>query len=105
MFGPLKIAQYLRICESIQNSKILSSIINPLAAWAQNAAGYRKLGLKYDDLLMDDTEIAQEALARLPRSVLNDRVYRFRTAFQLSIQQTELPQEKWITPKTVIFFK
>lgn len=46
MFGPLgpSLAPYVR------QSRTLSKWIKPLATWYADLAGYRKMGLKYDDL-------------------------------------------------------
>jgi ubiquinol-cytochrome c reductase subunit 7 len=62
------------------------------------------LGLYYDDLIVEENDIAQEALRRLtlsnPRAAY-DRVYRLRVAQQLSLSHTLLPQEQWTKPEQV----
>ena len=47
-FGPLgpSLAGYVR------SSKTLSRWLKPVSIWYANLAGYRKIGLKYDDLRM-----------------------------------------------------
>ncbi|KAK4942106.1 Cytochrome b-c1 complex subunit 7, mitochondrial [Elasticomyces elasticus] len=54
----------------------------PLANWYAEAAGYRQLGLKADDLIPEENDIVQLALKRLPPKEAYDRVFRLRRAFQ-----------------------
>jgi ubiquinol-cytochrome c reductase subunit 7 len=46
MFGPLgpSLAPYVR------SSRTLSNLLKPVATWYANLAGYRRVGLVYDDL-------------------------------------------------------
>ncbi|RMZ77508.1 hypothetical protein DV737_g4326, partial [Chaetothyriales sp. CBS 132003] len=55
----------------------------PLANWYADAAGYRKLGLKADDLIPEENAVVQLALKRLPPKEAYDRVFRLRRAFQV----------------------
>ncbi|KAG1469708.1 hypothetical protein G6F56_003100 [Rhizopus delemar] len=83
----------------VQNSKLLSSFLKPVSSAYANAAGYRKMGLKYDDLVAEENEIVKEALRRLeiaePRAAY-DRAYRIRMAQQLSLTHQLLPKEEWV---------
>ncbi|KAJ5610312.1 hypothetical protein N7510_007031 [Penicillium lagena] len=54
----------------------------PLSQWYADAAGYRRLGLKYDDLIPEETPVVQTAIKRLPPKEAYDRVFRIRRAFQ-----------------------
>ncbi|KAG1473409.1 hypothetical protein G6F56_000965 [Rhizopus delemar] len=71
----------------------------PLSAAYADAAGYRKIGLKYDDLVAEENEIVKEALRRLeiaePRAAY-DRAYRIRVAQQLSLSHQLLPKNEWV---------
>lgn len=64
------------------------------------------LGLRYDDLIVEENDIAQEALRRLslasPREAY-DRAYRLRVAQQCSLSHTLLPEEQWTKPEDVCF--
>ncbi|ORZ30658.1 cytochrome b-c1 complex subunit 7 [Catenaria anguillulae PL171] len=91
----LPTATYEALAQTIKSSRILSSMLMPIARWNANAAGYRQLGLKYDDIIMEESPVVQEALRRLPREVLADRTYRHRRAFQLSLSHSVLPKEQW----------
>ncbi|PHH77342.1 hypothetical protein CDD80_713 [Ophiocordyceps camponoti-rufipedis] len=77
----------------------LHKMIMPLANWYANAAGYRKLGLRYDDLLEEEREAVQIALKRLSPKEAYDRVYRLRRSTQLSYQHKLLPKEQWTKPE------
>ncbi|KAF2117770.1 ubiquinol-cytochrome C reductase complex 14kD subunit-domain-containing protein [Lophiotrema nucula] len=77
----------------------LLKIVRPIANWHANAAGYRQLGLKIDDLTMEENEIVQLALKRLPPKEAYDRVFRLRRAMQLSVSHQLLPKEQWTKPE------
>ncbi|OQD77009.1 hypothetical protein PENDEC_c003G04968 [Penicillium decumbens] len=70
--------------------------MTPLANWYTDAAGYRKLGLKFDDLIPEESETVQKAIKRLPPKEAYDRVFRIRRAFQCSISHTLLPAAEQI---------
>ncbi|KAK4697167.1 ubiquinol-cytochrome c reductase subunit 7, partial [Lecanoromycetidae sp. Uapishka_2] len=54
----------------------------PFANWYADAAGYRKLGLRADDLIPEESDTVLLALKRLPPKEAYDRVFRLRRAFQ-----------------------
>ncbi|EEP80705.1 predicted protein [Uncinocarpus reesii 1704] len=54
----------------------------PVAQWYANAAGYRQMGLRYDDLIPEESDVVQQALKRLPPKEAYDRIYRIRRAVQ-----------------------
>jgi len=70
-----------------------------LANWYANAAGYRKLGLKADDLIPEESETVLLALKRLPEREAYDRVFRLRRAFQCSLAHQLLPKEQQTKPE------
>ncbi|KAJ5570490.1 uncharacterized protein N7459_009920 [Penicillium hispanicum] len=72
--------------------------MTPLANWYTDAAGYRRLGLKFDDLIPEESETVQKAIQRLPSKEAYDRVFRIRRAFQCSISHTLLPANEQIKP-------
>ncbi|QKX56386.1 uncharacterized protein TRUGW13939_03487 [Talaromyces rugulosus] len=72
--------------------------MQPIAEWYTNAAGYRRLGLRADDLIPEESELVQKALRRLPPKDAYDRVFRLRRAFQCSISHTLLPAEEQTKP-------
>ncbi|KAI9594126.1 cytochrome b-c1 complex subunit 7 [Syncephalis fuscata] len=84
---------------SLAGNSMLASLLKPFAGAFANAAGYRRLGLRYDDLLIEETDAVQEAIRRLPEEEQLARAYRFRRAFQLSLQHSELPKAEWTKPE------
>ncbi|KAF2833624.1 hypothetical protein CC86DRAFT_365467 [Ophiobolus disseminans] len=73
--------------------------MKPLANWYTNAAGYRKLGLRADDLLPEENNVVQTALKRLQPQEAYNRVFRLRRAMQLSMTHQLLPKEEWTKPE------
>ncbi|KAG9298249.1 hypothetical protein G9A89_002737 [Geosiphon pyriformis] len=87
------------LAKYIKKSPFLTGLLKPVANWYANAAGYRKYGLRYDDLLIDESETVQKALKRLSPEETAMRTLRYRRAFQLSIEHHVLPKEKWTKPE------
>lgn len=80
-------------------------LLQPVATAYANAAGHRKLGLKYDDLLVEESPEMQKAIARLPEKESYDRAFRLKQASHFSVLHRDLPKEKWLNPKDVrIYF-
>ncbi|KAL1994276.1 hypothetical protein VTN49DRAFT_2945 [Thermomyces lanuginosus] len=73
--------------------------VQPIAEWYANASGYRRLGLKSDDLISEENELVMKAIRRLPPKEAYDRVFRIRRAFQCSLSHTLLPPEEWTKPE------
>ncbi|GKZ21882.1 cytochrome b-c1 complex subunit 7 [Aspergillus brasiliensis] len=71
----------------------------PIAQWYTDASGYRRLGLKADDLIPEENDVVQKALKRLPPKEAYDRVFRIRRAFQCSISHTLLPAAEQTKPE------
>ncbi|RHZ54093.1 ubiquinol--cytochrome-c reductase subunit 7 [Aspergillus thermomutatus] len=71
----------------------------PLAQWYTDAAGYRRLGLRFDDLIPEESDVVQTALKRLPPKEAYDRVFRIRRAFQCSVSHTLLPAHEQTKPE------
>ncbi|KAJ3217249.1 Conserved oligomeric Golgi complex subunit 2 [Dinochytrium kinnereticum] len=56
-------------------------------------------GLRFDDLIPDESEIVQEAIRRLPPREFQDRIFRYRRALNLSMAQTTLEKPEWTKPE------
>ncbi|KAJ2776179.1 Cytochrome b-c1 complex subunit 7 [Coemansia javaensis] len=84
---------------AVQKNSAFRALCRPLASTWVNLSGYRRLGLRYDDLLREETPIIQEAISRLPREEVDGRVYRHKRAFQLSLSHAELPRSEWTKPQ------
>ncbi|KAL8674271.1 MAG: hypothetical protein Q9168_001338 [Polycauliona sp. 1 TL-2023] len=71
----------------------------PLANWYADAAGYRKIGLRADDLIPEESDTVMLALKRLPPKEAYDRVFRLRRAFQCSLSHQLLPKDQQTLPE------
>ncbi|KAK5937855.1 Cytochrome b-c1 complex subunit 7 [Knufia obscura] len=71
----------------------------PFANWYANASGYRRLGLRADDLIPEENNTVLLALKRLPPKEAYDRVFRLRRAFQCSLAHQLLPPEEHTKPE------
>jgi len=80
----------------VRSSRTLKKWAQPIAAWYTDLMGYRKLGLKADDLQVEEFPEVQRALGRLSPREYYDRAYRFKVASQQSVLHKALPKEKWI---------
>ncbi|KAI0179094.1 putative ubiquinol--cytochrome-c reductase [Hypoxylon sp. FL1284] len=91
-------ASYPSLAPFIFKRPWLHNMMKPLANWYGNAAGYRQLGLRADDLIVEENEDVVKALKRLPEKEAYDRVYRLRRAFQASTTHKLLPKSEWTKP-------
>jgi len=73
--------------------------MKPLSEWYLDNAGYRKLGLRADDLIPEESPEMQLALKRLSPKEAYDRVFRMRRAFQCSLAHQLLPKSEWTKPE------
>ncbi|KAJ3325294.1 Cytochrome b-c1 complex subunit 7 [Blyttiomyces sp. JEL0837] len=81
----------LQSLRALRTNKAFAS----LGEWHANQMGYRKMGLKFDDLIPDEGDVVQEALRRLPPREFQERQFRFRRALQLSSTQNILDASEW----------
>ncbi|KAF8607766.1 14 kDa subunit of cytochrome bd ubiquinol oxidase [Ceratobasidium sp. AG-I] len=95
MFGALG----LTVAPQIRASRSLSKFLTPIAAFYARAVGHRQMGLKYDDLLIEERPDMQKAISRLPEKESYDRAYRQRVAVQQSILHKNLPKSQWLKPE------
>ncbi|KAJ2491912.1 Cytochrome b-c1 complex subunit 7 [Coemansia sp. RSA 2050] len=87
------------VARAFQANSVFRALCRPLSNTWVNLSGYRRLGLRYDDLLREETPIIQEAISRLNREEIDTRNYRHRRAFQLSLSHQELPSSQWTKPE------
>ncbi|EGP83155.1 unnamed protein product [Zymoseptoria tritici ST99CH_1A5] len=73
--------------------------LKPMSKWYMDSAGYRKLGLRADDLIPEESPEVQLALKRLSPKEAYDRVFRMRRAVQCSIAHQLLPKHEWTKPE------
>ncbi|KAG0274282.1 Cytochrome b-c1 complex subunit 7 [Linnemannia exigua] len=89
----------ITLVNQVKASKFLSGVLQPVANAFVNAAGYRKLGLRYDDVLREETDIIREAVNRLPDNEGYERVYRMKVAFQYSLSHTIATKDTALKPE------
>ncbi|PWY98750.1 putative ubiquinol--cytochrome-c reductase [Testicularia cyperi] len=89
----------LSLAKYVQSSPLLMRFLKPVANAYANSAGHRQLGLRYDDLLVEESPRVQKALARLPEKEAYDRAFRLRQAAQASILHRDLPKDQWLPVK------
>eukprot|EP00842_Homolaphlyctis_polyrhiza_P004086 jgi/Hompol1/4679/HPOL_000801-RA len=91
------ISKALHSLKNLRNSPALAG----WAEWHANNMGYRQIGLRFDDLVPEEHPHIEEALRRLPPMEFQDRNFRFKRAFALSLAKTVLAKEEWTTAQTV----
>jgi len=67
-------------------------------------AGYRKYGLRADDLLLDENDIMVEALRRLSPEERYERLFRTKRAMDCDMKATDLPEELWTKPEEDVHY-
>ncbi|KAF5369454.1 hypothetical protein D9758_002717 [Tetrapyrgos nigripes] len=90
-FGPLQYS----LAPKILASKSMMKWAQPLALWFSKQSGYKKYGLKYDDLLVEESDNVQRALGRLTPAESYERAFRLKRASQASVLHAPLPEEQW----------
>ncbi|KAG5645820.1 hypothetical protein DXG03_005161 [Asterophora parasitica] len=93
MAGPLSVS----LASYVKSSRTLTKWVTPIANWYADAAGYRKYGFKYDDLLVEERDDVQRALGRLTTREKYDRAFRLKRASQASVLHAPLPKEQWLS--------
>ncbi|CAL9738644.1 cytochrome b-c1 complex subunit 7, mitochondrial [Monosporozyma servazzii] len=93
---PQSFTSIVKIGDYILKSPTLSKVCVPVAKKFVNLAGYRKLGLRYNDLLSEENPILQTALRRLPEDESYSRNYRIIRAHQQELTHQLLPRNEWV---------
>ncbi|KAG2146941.1 cytochrome b-c1 complex subunit 7 [Suillus bovinus] len=89
----------LSLAPYIRSSRTLKKYVTPVAHWYADLMGYRKMGLKYDDLQVEESPQVQRALGRLTPRETYDRSYRLKIACDCDLHHKPLPKEQWSTPE------
>ncbi|CCE62160.1 hypothetical protein TPHA_0B04900 [Tetrapisispora phaffii CBS 4417] len=89
----------VRIGDRILKSPTLSKLCVPVARKFVDLSGYRKLGLKFDDLIAEESPLMQKVLRRLPEEESYTRNYRIIRAHQTELTHHLLPKTQWIQAK------
>ena len=93
---PQSLTSVVKMGDFILKNSALAKVAVPVAQQFVNLSGYRKMGLRFDDLLSEENPVAQTALKRLPEDESYARVFRIIRAHQTSLTQHLLPENEWI---------
>ncbi|GMM58093.1 ubiquinol--cytochrome-c reductase subunit 7 [Maudiozyma humilis] len=96
---PQSFTSIAKVGEYILKSPALSKICVPVAQKYVNLAGYRKLGLTFNDLIAEENPIVQTALSRLPEDESYARNYRIIRAHQTELTHHLLSKNEWVKAK------
>ena len=96
---PQSFTSIVKVGDYILRSPILSKVCVPVAKKFVELSGYRKLGLRYNDLFSEENPIMQTALKRLPEDESYSRNYRIIRAHQYELTHHLLPRNEWIEAK------
>ena len=59
------------------------------------------IGLRREDLYIEEDPVVKEAIRRLPQEEQDLRLFRLKRALDLSVKKPLLPREQWTTPEEV----
>ena len=93
---PQSFTSIAKIGDFILKTPLLSKICVPVSKQYIKYSGYRKLGLRFDDLIAEENPIMQTALKRLPEGESYARNYRIIRAHQSELTKHLLPRNEWV---------
>lgn len=93
---PQRFTSIVKITDYILRSSTLSKILKPISNKFNDFAGYRKLGLRFNDIIEEENQVVQTALRRLPSDEKYARNYRIIRAHQQELTHHLLPRNEWI---------
>eukprot|EP01137_Pigoraptor_chileana_P007696 Opistho-2@53611 len=82
----------------LQNPGI-RSLVEAAQLWAENSSGFKKYGLRREDLIMEELPGVEEALERLPRDEFDRRAVRIRMAMNADASHSILSPDQWTDGK------
>ncbi|GAA5836956.1 hypothetical protein JCM11251_004458 [Rhodosporidiobolus azoricus] len=89
----------ISFAKQVKASPTLYKMLLPVASRLASFSGWRQVGLKYDDILIEENDTVQTALGRLSERQSYDRAFRLRQASQCSIAHADLPKAQWVKPE------
>ncbi|WPK24071.1 hypothetical protein PUMCH_001327 [Australozyma saopauloensis] len=93
------ITSIVKASDWVLSKPVLARAITPLAKAFCAYAGYREMGLKFNDIINEENPISQKAISRLPADVSYARNFRIITAHQLGLSNQLLPANKAVKPE------
>lgn len=88
------ITSIVKTADFILSRPTLSKVLVPAAKLFTAYGGYREMGLKFNDLIIEESPIVKKALSRLPELESYTRNFRILTAHQLALSHQLLPDNK-----------
>ena len=89
----------VKAVDFILKTPVLAKAFVPLGKLYCQYAGYRQIGLRFDDLIAEESDVMQTAIRRLPPSESYARNYRMLTAHQCAFTHHLLPESKQLKPE------
>ncbi|BGO89894.1 hypothetical protein NBRC10512_005666 [Rhodotorula toruloides] len=89
----------LSFAKQLRASRTLGPMAKKLGQKYAQLAGWRQHGLRYDDILIEESAAVQKALGRLSEREAYDRAYRLRVASMCAIAHQELPKAEQVKPE------
>ncbi|GMM33248.1 ubiquinol--cytochrome-c reductase subunit 7 [Saccharomycopsis crataegensis] len=96
---PQSVTSIVKTVDFILKTPALASVLVPVSKVFTELSGYRKIGLRFDDLIAEETPIMQKAISRLPASESYARNFRIITAHQCTLSHQLLPLSKQVKPE------
>ncbi|SCU96377.1 LADA_0H00584g1_1 [Lachancea dasiensis] len=96
---PQTFTSIVKIGDFILKTPALAKVVVPVAQQFINFSGYRKLGLRFDDLIEEENNVAQKALGRIAADESYARNFRMLRAHQQSLTHHLLPKAQWVKPE------
>ncbi|CEP64274.1 ubiquinol--cytochrome-c reductase subunit 7 LALA0_S11e00408g [Lachancea lanzarotensis] len=93
---PQTFTSIAKMGDFILKTPALSKVIVPVAHQFVKFSGYRKMGLRFDDIIAEENDIVQKALKRIPEDESYARNFRMIRAHQSSLTHHLLPQAQWV---------
>ncbi|ESW99782.1 hypothetical protein HPODL_03653 [Ogataea parapolymorpha DL-1] len=88
-----------KAADYVLKTPILRQFMLPVAKTFTYLSGYREIGLRLDDLMIEETPLMQKVISRLPADESYARNYRIITAHQLVLSAKVLPPSKVLKPE------
>ena len=89
----------VKATDFVLKTPILAKIFVPLGKLYCQYSGYRQMGLRFDDLICEESDVMQTAIRRLPPSEVYARNFRMITAHQCAFTHHLLPENKQLKPE------
>lgn len=94
---PMSVTNIVKACDFIMKTPVLAKTLVPVANAFRELSGYRKMGMKMEDLISEENDVMEKAILRMPKDEYYARTYRILTAHQLALSHHLLPKAKQLS--------